>query len=189
MGALSTFKVMKMEDYDSDIVTFRTSKVCSVLGGLFILAGSGIMIQILVRKLFFTLFSFCLFCSVVSVAFMMAGIILFSYKKYVTMDTRDKKFTLKETSIHGIRNSAFHFDEIMSIELTRDSECVLANHASLWVVKVYLQHEGFAVEKIFATINPLEGKHAAETIAEACDKEMVISCQPNEKLLFSRVIS
>jgi hypothetical protein len=189
MGALSTFKVMKMEDYDTDIVTFRTSKVCNVLGSLFLLAGSGIMIQILVRKLFFSMFNFCLFCSVVSAGFLMAGIILVSYKKYVTMNTKEQKFVLNERSIHGIRNSAFHFDEIMSIELTRDSECVLANHASLWVIKVYLQHDGFAVEKIYATINPLEGKKAAETIAEACGKELVISCQPEEKLLFSRVIS
>jgi hypothetical protein len=117
----------------------------------------------------------------------MAGLVLVTYKKTVTMSSIEKKVILKESSILGLRTTAFHFDEIMSVELTRDSECLLSNHANLWVVKAYLHHEDFAVEKIFTTISPTEAKYAAQTLAFAADKELVISCQQKEQLIFSKI--
>ena len=184
---MSAFKVMKFEDFGQDIVVFRTSRVCKVLGMLFALAGAGIIFQTLVGKAFFNMFSFCVFSLSVAVLFLVAALILLTYKKSVTMDLKEQKVTLEELSILGIRSTAFHFDEIMNVELTRDSECLLSNHASMWVVKAYLQHEDFSVEKIFATISPAEAKHAAQTLAYAAGKDLVISCQPEEQLIFGRV--
>lgn len=183
---MSTFKIMKVEDFGHEIITFRTSRVCSFLGALFILAGLGIVFQLMVGKLFFTLFSFCIFCLVVAGAFIMAGLVLVTYRKTVTMNSFEEKVELLESSILGVRTTAFHFNEIMNIELTRDSECIFSNHAKLWVVKAYLHHEDFVVEKIFATVNPTEAKYAAETLASAANKELIISCLQEERLIFSR---
>lgn len=187
MGALSAFKVMKFEDLGQDVAIFRTSRVCRVLGSLFILAGLGIVFQIFLGKLFFSMFSFCLFCLAVSGAFLLAGLVLFTYRKTVIMNSSEQKVLLEESSILGIRSTAFHFDEIMSVELTRDSECFLSNHGNLWVVKVYLHHEEFAIEKIFTTINPTEAKHAAQTLAYAARKELIISCLPEERMILGRI--
>lgn len=187
MGALSAFKVMKFEDFGQDVVVFRTSRVCRVLGSLFGFAGLGIVFQLLAGRAFLSMFSFCLFSLAVAGFFLLAGLVLITYKKTVTMDLGQHRVSLEETSIIGIRTAAFHFDEIMSVELTRDSECLFSNNASLWVVKVYLHHEDFSVEKIFATINPAEAKQAAETLAYAACKELVISCQPEERLIFGRI--
>jgi hypothetical protein len=187
MGAFSAFKVMKFEDFGQDVAIFRTSRVCRVLGGLFIFAGLGIVFKLLVGKLFFSMFSFCLFSLAVAGAFLLAGLVLFTYRKTVIMNSSEQKVLLEESSILGIRSTAFHFDEIMSVELTRDSECFLSNTGTLWVVKVYLQHDDFSVEKVFATINPAEAKHAAQTIAYAACKDLIISCQPEERMVLGRI--
>ena len=188
MGVLSSFKVMKVEDFDQDVITFRTSRACSVLGALFLVAGVGIICQLLAGKLFFTLFAFCLFCLFVSAAFLLAGLVLLTYRKSVSLDKMQQKIELLESSILGVRTTAYHFDELMNIELTRDSECLGAKHASLWLVKAYISHaNGFATEKLFASASPSEAKFAAETISCACRKELVISCLSNERLIFNRI--
>lgn len=188
MGVLSSFKVMKVEDLDQDIITFRTSRACSVLGVLFLIAGAGIIFQLLAGKLFFTLFAFCLFCLVVSAAFLLAGLILLTYRKSVSLDKMQQKIELEESSILGVRITAFHFEEVMNIELTRDSECLGTKNASLWLVKAYVCHpHGFSVEKLFASVSPSEAKYVAETISCACQKELVISCMTNERLIFSQI--
>ena len=188
MGLLSSFKVMNVCDLDQDIVTFRTSRACSVLGIGFIIAGSSILYKLLAGKLFFTLFAFCLFCLMVAGAFLLAGLILVTYRKSVSLDRMQKKIELEEASLLGVRLTAYHFDDITNVELTRDSECFCAKSASLWVVKVYVrQSHGFAVEKIFASINPAEAKYVAESISLACRRELVISCMTNERLIFSQI--
>ncbi len=188
MGLLSSFKVMNVHDFDDEIITFRTSRACSVLGVLFIIAGAGILYQLLAGKLFFTLFTFCLFCLVVAAGFLLAGLVLITYRKSVSLDKMQKKIELEESSILGVRITAFHFDEVMNVELTRDSECLCSKNASLWVVKVYVRHNnGFSVEKLFASVSPAEAKYAAESISMACRKELVISCMTNERLIFSQI--
>jgi len=188
MGLLSSFKVMSVQGIDQDLVTFRTSRACSVLGILFMLAGAGIIYLLLAGRLFFTLFTFCLFCLFVSAAFMLAGLILMTYRKSVSLDRMQKKIELEESSILGVRLTAFHFDEVMNIELTRDSECICAKHASLWLVKAYIRHcSGFSVEKLFASVSPSEAKYVAETISISCHKELIISCMTNERLIFSQI--
>lgn len=188
MGLLSSFKVMNVHDFDDDIITFRTSRACSVLGVLFIIAGGGILYQLLAGKLFFTLFAFCLFCLVVAAGFLLAGLVLITYRKSVSLDKMQKKIELEESSILGVRITAFHFDEVMNVELTRDSECLCSKNASLWLVKVYVRHNnGFSVEKLFASVSPAEAKYAAESISMACRKELVISCMTNERLIFSQI--
>lgn len=188
MGLLSSFKVMSVQGIDQDIVTFRTSRACSVLGILFMLAGAGIIYLLLAGRLFFTLFTFCLFCLFVSAAFLLAGLILMTYRKSVSLDRMQKKIELEESSILGVRLTAFHFDEVMNIELTRDSECICAKHASLWLVKAYIRHcSGFSVEKLFASVSPSEAKYVAETISISCHKELIISCMTNERLIFSQI--
>jgi hypothetical protein len=178
---------MTVEGYGQNVTTFRTSRVCLVLGSLFILAGLGIAFQLLFGKQFFSLFSFCIFGLIVSGLFIMAGLILVTYKKTVSIYHREQKVMLTESSILGMRTTAFHFNEIMNVELSKDCECFFSSHAKLWVVKVYLQHEEFAVEKVFTTISPSEAKNAAETIAFASGREMIISCLQEERLIFSRI--
>jgi hypothetical protein len=178
---------MKVEDYGLDITTFRTSRVCSVLGSLFFLAGIGILFQLLAGKYFYSLPSFCVFCLVISGLFFLAGLVLITYKKTVRIHKIERKVVLSESSILGMRTTAFHFDEIMNIELTKDGDCILKNHATLWMVKVYLQHEHFAVEKVFVTVNPSEAKQAAESLAFIAGKELVISCRQEERLILSKI--
>ncbi len=186
MGALSVFKAMKFEDFSQDVAVFRTSRVCRVLGGLFLFAGLSIIFKILFGKIMLN-FYFCTFSLIVAGIFLMAGLVLVTYRKTVTMNSFEKKVMMEETSILGIRSTAFHFDEIMSVEVARDSECFLSNHATMWVVKAYLQHDDFTVEKIFATISPTEAKSAAQALAFAAGKDLVISCRPEERLIFGRI--
>lgn len=188
MGALSTFKGMKVEEsFSGDEITFRTSRVCRVLGFLFFTAGIGIIFQLLIYKLFFTLFSFCVFCFVVAFGFMFAGVILMSYKKKVVFNKAKQKFELSESSILGVRKASYHFNEVLNFELTKSSECIFSNKANLWVVKAYFKyHNDFTVEKIFTSLSPLDAKDAAEVIGYIVNKEVVISCQPEEKLNFIR---
>jgi len=188
MGFLSSFKVMKIEGHDSDTVSFRTSRACVLLGALFIFAGIGIIIQLLRGKLFFSLFWFCLFCLAVSAGFILAGLVLITYRKYVGITRSQRKIALMESSILGVRSSAYHFDELMNVELTRDSECFLTNTANLWVVKLFFNDgDGFVVERVFSSICAREAKYAAEIIAIATGKELVVSCMPEERLILSRV--
>ncbi len=179
---------MNVHDLDQDVITFRTSRACSVLGILFLIAGTSIIYKLLAGELFFSLFAFCLFCLVVAAGFLLGGLVLVTYCKAVSLDRMLKKIVLEESSILGVRQTAFHFDEIMNVELTRDSECFCAKNASLWLVKVYVrQSKGFAVEKLFASINPSETKYVAESISMACRKELVISCMTSERLIFNQI--
>jgi len=188
MGFLSSFKVMKIEGHDSDTVTFRTSRVCVALGALFIIAGIGIIIQLLRGKLFFSLFGFCLFCLAVSAGFILAGLVLVTYRKDVGITRSQRKISLLESSILGVRSTAYHFDELLNVELTRNSECFLTNTANLWVVKVFINDgDGFSVERVFSSICAREAKYAAEIIAVATGKELIVSCMPEERLILGRV--
>lgn len=188
MGLLSSFKVMKVQDFDHEIITFSTSRVCRVLGAMFIFAGLAIILQLLLGHLFFTLFAFCIFCLLVSGAFILAGLVLITYRRSVKIDKGQQRIELSESSMLGVRNTAFHFEDLLSVELTRDSECLLSKTASLWLVKAYVRHcDGISVERVFATICPTDAKFAAETISFAARKELVISCMPEERLVFSRI--
>ncbi len=188
MGALSTFKVMKSEDFGGDTITFRTSRVCSVLGFLFLVAGLGIILQLWSGKHLLTMPWFCVICFVVSLGFIMAGLILVSYRKYVTLSKTAQKIELTESSILGVRATAFHFNEITNFELTKDCECLFSTHANLWVIKAYVEHgKSISVEKLFASISPVEAKKAAETLSFCVGRELVISCKPNERLIFSHI--
>ncbi len=188
MGLLSSFKVMNVQGLDQDIITFRTTRACSVLGLLFLFAGSAIIYQLMAGRLFFSLFTFCIFGLLVAFAFILSGLILFTYRKSASLDKMQQKIILDESSLLGVRITAFHFNEVMNVELTRDSECFCSSHASLWIVKAYVSHGGgFSVEKVFASVSPSEAKYVAETISLACRKELVISCMTNERLIFSRI--
>ncbi|KAF1080721.1 MAG: hypothetical protein GQF41_3131 [Candidatus Rifleibacterium amylolyticum] len=188
MGFLSSFKVMKVEDNGGDVVTFRTSRACVLLGALFIFAGIGIITQLLRGKLFFSLFEFCICCLAVSAGFILAGLVLVTYRKRVDIYRSQFKIALLESSILGVRSTACHFDEVLNVELARSSECIFTNTASLWVVKVFVRDgDGFAVERVFSSICAREAKLAAESIAFAAGKELVFSCMPEERLILSRV--
>ncbi len=188
MGFLSSFKVMKIEDNGSDTITLRTSRACALLGALFIFAGVCVIAQLLRGKLFFSLFAFCMGCLAVSAAFILAGLVLVTYRKHVSLIRSQSKISLLESSILGVRSTACHFDELLNVELTRNSECVFTNTANLWVVKVFIKDgDGFSVEKVFSSICAREAKFAAETIAMTTGKELVVSCMPEERLILSRV--
>ncbi len=188
MGFLSSFKVMKVEDDGCDVITFRTSRACVLLGALFIFAGIGIIAQLLLGKLFFSLFEFCMCCLAVSAAFILAGLVLVTYRKRVDLTRSQSRISLVESSILGVRATACHFDELLNVELTRNSECLFTNTANLWVVKVFIRDgESFSVEKVFSSICAREAKFAAEAIAFATGKELVFSCMPEERLILSRV--
>ncbi|EKD84085.1 MAG: hypothetical protein ACD_39C00254G0001 [uncultured bacterium] len=93
-----------------------------------------------------------------------------------------------ESSILGVRSTAYHFDELLNVELTRNSECFLTNTANLWVVKVFINDgDGFSVERVFSSICAREAKYAAEIIAVATGKELIVSCMPEERLILGRV--
>jgi hypothetical protein len=155
---------------------------------MFIFAGAGIIAQLLWGNLFFSLFAFCLCCLLVAAGFILAGLVLATYRRTVRIDKESRRIELRESSILGVRDTAFHFEELLNVELTRDSECFLAKSASLWLVKIYVCHcDSFSVERVFATISPAEAKFAAETIAFAAQKELVLSCMPEERLVFSRI--
>lgn len=188
MGTFSTFKVMKVEESEDDVIVLRTSRVCGVLGMLFILAGLGILFQLYVGGQFASLFVFCLFGLMVAVAFLLAGLVLVTYRKIVTVSGQSEKITLLESSILGVRTAAYDFAEITNVELTRDCECILANHARMWLVKLYICHgDSVTVERIFATVSPYDAKQAAENVAFAADKELIISCLKNEKMIFGQI--
>lgn len=187
MGTLSSFKVMKVDESEDDVIVLRTSRVCGVLGMLFILAGLGILFQLYIGRQFVSLFAFCLFGFMVAVAFIIAGLVLVTYRKNVRLCKQSKKISLLESSILGVRTTAYDFDEITNVELTRDCECILANHARMWLVKLYVCHgDSITVERVFATVSPYDAKQAAESIAFAANKELIISCLKNEKMIFSR---
>lgn len=188
MGLLSSFKVMQVQNCDHEVITFSTSRACGVLGVMFVFAGLAIISQLLLGNLFSELFVFCLFCLFVSAAFILAGLVLATYRRTVKVDKGLRKIDLSESSILGVRTTAFHFEDLLSVELTRDSECLFSKSASLWVVKAYISHyDNIAVEKVFSSICPNDAKYAAETIAYAANKELVISCMPEERLVFSRI--
>ncbi|NLF95238.1 MAG: hypothetical protein GX569_00780 [Candidatus Riflebacteria bacterium] len=179
---------MKVEDNGGDVVTFRTSRACVLLGALFIFAGIGIITQLLRGKLFFSLFEFCICCLAVSAGFILAGLVLVTYRKRVDIYRSQFKIALLESSILGVRSTACHFDEVLNVELARSSECIFTNTASLWVVKVFVRDgDGFAVERVFSSICAREAKLAAESIAFVAGKELVFSCMPEERLILSRV--
>lgn len=188
MCVLSGFKAMVEEEPANDVVVFRTSRVGLVLGVLFILAGVGIVSQVLASKFFASSIGFCVFSLLISGFFICVGAVLAAYGKKVLVDFAESKINLLESSIYGLRSKSFHFDDIMSVEVSRDSKCLLSQHASLWVVKVFLANgsSDFAVEKIFASTSAFETKDVAETIAFKIGKRPFFSCQASEMLMLGQ---
>ncbi len=188
MGFLGSLRAMKLHDCNQQVITFRTSKVCNILGFLFLVAGIAIVAQMLFGKHFYELFTICVLGLIAAAAFILIGLVLFTFNRTVRVDKRYSKVILEESSILGGRRAAFHFQDIVNVELSKDSECFLDKTASLWIVKLYLCHfDDLFVEKVFASLSPTDAKHAAETIAYASGKDLVISCLQQERLVMGRI--
>ena len=187
MGTLDTFKVMKVDDFGENLVSFRTSRACPLLGILFLVAGAGIVLQLLVSNQSTSLFSLCAFCSVVAIVFICCGVSLISYRRQVTLDENTNRIEVYESSVIGKRKACYHFSEITNIELARDNECIFSLHAKLWVVRTYVRHHDvFIIEKVFSSLDLSEARRAADKLSFATQTKVAYTSDDTQSLGISR---
>lgn len=159
LNCLSCFKAMSVEYTDEYLSIYRTSRVSTVLGGLFALAGVGILIHMLLQgKCASSMFALCILGLFVALGFILAGIVLISHHKIVKVYKNNSKIEVIDSSITGYSRSSIHFSDISGVEVSEDSDMVLGEPSGLWVVRLYLSKIGknglrqfIKSEKIFAT--------------------------------------
>lgn len=178
MGAFSTFKVMSVDNLGSDNFSFRTTRACFTLGLLFMLAGLGIVFQLIAAKYSHSLPAFCAVCFIVAVVFMICGITLMVYKRRVCVSEGDQKIEVVESCLTGSRKAVYHFSEITNIELVRDNKCIFSLHAKLWIVRAYVKHYNtIFTEKLFACMNLSEARKVAERLSYTTHANIVVGDQ------------
>ena len=192
MSVFNCFRAMNVEHVDDSVAIYRTTLASSVLGLLFIFAGLGILIRLLLPGSYLnSMFGVCVFCLFVAITFIVIGLVLFTYKKRVVIDKANRKFEMLDASVLGFRKTAFGFDEISGIEISEDSECAVYEESGLWLVRIYiskLEPDGYRrfsrVERILATAQLHEAKEFSENIARICNVEIVYSYAEQKALRF-----
>lgn len=183
MCVLNFLKAMDAKHCDDATVIYRTTPTVSVLGGLFLLAGVGI-----IARLFFpgcsvsSLFTFCMFCLFIAMFFILIGLVLLSYRRVVTIDKVNYKIEVVDSNITGCHESAIHFEDISALEIAMDSECIFGEESGLWMVRVYvckLSCDGdrrlCKVEKLITTADFHEVREVADYFARLGNVEIVNS--------------
>ena len=193
MSVWNCFKAMNVEFADDSVAIYRTSRASSVLGGLFTLAGVSILIKLLLPgSCASSMFELCIFCLFVALFFIIAGIILFSFRKIVKEDKANSKIEIVESSITGFSKSAIHFSDISGLEISKDPSDLLDDATGLWIVRIYVSCYGKdglrhfrKVEKIFSTDSVVEARNVAEFFARIENVEIIDSSftQQNQKKL------
>lgn len=192
MSVWNCFKAMNVELADDSLAIYRTSRASSVLGTMFTLAGISILIKLLLAgSCTSSMFELCIFCLFVALAFILAGIVLISFRKIVRVDKANSKIEIVESSITGFSKSAIHFSDISGLEISRDSSGVWDETTSLWVVRIYVSCYGKdglrhfrKVEKIFSTDSISEARNVADYFARIENVEIIDSSfQENQKKL------
>lgn len=176
MSLINALNIMKVQDREQDLITFRTSRAERVLGVIFILAGMGICCFMLLSKFFEAMRNFCFFSLGVSVIFVLIGFVLSTNKKCVIIDKVLKKIELEESCQLCYRVATIHFDEILKFELTRSSERLCSSTMGVWVIKAYIKRSGatsFAVENVFYAVSLQEAKDVAKLLSISCRKEVL----------------
>ena len=192
MCVLNCFKAMNVEYTDECLAIYRTSRVFSVLGGLFTFAGVAILLKLLFPgSCASSLFGLCIFCLFVAIGFILAGIILISFRKIVKVDKNNSKIEIIESSITGFSKSSIHFSDISGLEISKDSENVFGEASGLWIVRIYVSKIGKdglrhfrKVEKIFATDCLEEARIVADYFAKKENVDYVSSYPRENKLVF-----
>ena len=194
MSVWNCFKAMNVEFADDSLAIYRTSRASSVLGTMFTLAGVSILIKLLLPgSCASSMFCLCIFCLFVAITFILAGIVLISFRKIVKVDKRNSKIEIVESSITGFSKSAVHFSDISGLEISKDSANVFDEPTGLWVVRIYVSCYGKdglrhfrKVEKIFSTDCFDEARNVADFFARIENVEIINSSFPQEhkKLLF-----
>lgn len=194
MSVLNCFKAMNIEYADDSLAVYRTSRAFSVLGTLFTIAGVSILIKLLLPGSYASsLFGLCIFCLFVSMAFILAGIILISFHKIVRVDKKNSKIEIVDSCITGFCKSAIHFGDISGIEISKEAENFVGDSIGLWTVRLYVSSYGKdglrhfrKVEKIFATDCYDEARNVADFFARIENVEIINSFpqESSKKLLF-----
>ncbi len=193
MSVWNCFKAMNVDFADDSIAIYRTTRASSVIGTLFTLAGVSILIELLLpSSCAHSMFTLCVICLFVAVAFILAGIILISFCKIVRVDKKNSKIEIVESSITGFSKSAVHFSDISGLEISKDSENVnlFDEPAGLWVVRIYVSCYGKdglrhfrKVEKIFSTDSFDEARNVADYFARIENVEIINSFPQGQKKL------
>ena len=197
MSVWNCFKAMNVEFADDSLAIYRTSRASSVLGSMFTLAGVSILIKLLLPgSCASSMFGLCIFCLFVALSFILAGIVLISFRKIVKVDKANSKIEIVESSITGFSKSAVHFSDISGLEISRDtsdSSSVLDEATGLWIVRIYVSCYGKdglrhfrKVEKIFSTDSVDEARSVADYFARIENVEIIdssFSTQNQKKLL------
>lgn len=178
MSLINALKIMKVQDREQDLITFRTSRAERVLGAIFILAGVGMCCFMALSKFFDAMRNFCFFSLVVSVVFVLVGLVLSTNKKCVIIDKVLRKIELEEYCQLCYRVATIHFDEILKFELTKSSERFCTSSMGVWVIKAYIKRSGattFTVENVFYSVSLQEAQDVAKLLSISCRKEALIN--------------
>lgn len=183
MCVLNYLKAMDAKRCSDAVSIYRTNPAVSVLGGLFLLAGVGILLRLLFPGCSVSsLFALCVFCLFIAMTFILIGIVLLSYRRVVTIDKANSRIEVVDSSITGYHESAIHFEDISALEITKDSECILGEESGFWNVRVYVcklsgdgERQLCKVEKLISTANFHEAREVADYFARFGNVEIVNS--------------
>lgn len=179
---------MKLENESENVDLLRTSRVTTLLGVLFIISGLGMLLRVFLSNHFKTMPSICFFVAAVAILFIVAGTLLANYRKVVRINREECRIDILESSFLGFKTSAIHFNEVTNVELSRESTGMITSKTNPWIVKIYVSiNNELSVEKVFTSANVYDAHNAAESIAFSTERELFISCDKQEKLIFSRI--
>lgn len=185
MNFLCFLKGMKIEDNCPIDVVFRTSRSCSALGSGFILAGLCMAWQIIAGHPLLCFFSLIKFVSIIAAAILaFIGGMIMTYRKNVVISKRDNKIELEEAGLLVHTSAAYHFRDILQIEICPMAECLLTAKACMWSIKAYIRtHEGFGTARLYC------GRSIEDTLEAASLVSQIIGCPTVKDVAVVRALS
>ncbi|HOY67507.1 MAG TPA: hypothetical protein PLP29_11490 [Candidatus Ozemobacteraceae bacterium] len=185
MQFLSFLKGMKIEDHYPEDVTFRTSRTCSVLGVGFLLAGCSMAWQACAGHTLLCFFGLVRIGSLgAALLLCVIGAMISSYRKNVVISRDRLRIEVEESSLLTSQHAAYHFQDVLQIEVCPMAECILTAKACLWTIKAYVRRgEGLEAVRLF------HGRNVNETLEAASLLSQLVGCSVVKDVAVLRALS
>ncbi|HEY9071448.1 MAG TPA: hypothetical protein VIV61_14410 [Candidatus Ozemobacteraceae bacterium] len=169
-------------------MTFRTSRSCSALGAGFLIAGCSMAWQACAGHTLLCFFGLVRIGSFGAALLMcVIGAMIVSYRKNVVISRARAMIEVEESSMLARTDAAFHFRDVLQIEVCPMAECVLTAKACLWTVKAYVKRgEGLDTIRIFSGRNINEALEAASLFSQLVGCSVVKDVAVLRALSFTR---
>ncbi|MBF0410685.1 MAG: hypothetical protein HQM10_25295 [Candidatus Riflebacteria bacterium] len=168
MSFLSVLKGMSIEDNCPVDLSFSTSKTCSIFGKMVSVLGTVLFWRILVEDSYFGgSWTLRLFSFLIALSILIFGVMIMTYQKKVIIDQLKSKISYSETCFFGWKKVSYHFSELVHIEISPVSECLITSKSCMWTIKAYFDRGGVVTGvRLFESIHSSEAEEAGSRLSQ-----------------------